>query len=102
MVLVCLEDWTTFFALRWFFATTSLDDDIDRRLQAGLEWTAVDDLGNRYRGGDHGGGGGNAGHWVTTSWFAPRLDPRARQLTLSTSSPADATPLAVTVDVPGA
>ena len=56
MVLVGLEDWTTFFVLRWFFATTSLADDIDRRLQAGLEWTAVDDLGTHYRGGDYGGG----------------------------------------------
>ncbi len=102
MVLVCLEDWTTFFTLRWFFGTPSLADDIDRRLQAGLKWTAVDDLGTDYRGGDYGGGGGNASHWVTTSWFAPRLDPRARRLTLSTSSPTDATPLAITLDVPGA
>jgi hypothetical protein len=104
MLLVCLEDWTTFFALRWFFATTSIDSEIDRRLQAGLEWTAVDDLGTHYRGGDYGGGGGggNCSHWVTTSWFSPRLDPRARQLTFSTSSPTDATPLAVTLDVPGA
>src|SRR5207253_516098 len=57
MTLLSLEQWTTFFALRWFFATTKPADDIDLRLQAGLRWEGDDDRGNHYIGADYGGGG---------------------------------------------
>jgi hypothetical protein len=87
MTLLSLEDWTTFFAVRWFFATTEPSDEIDHRLQAGLSWEGNDDRGTHYVGGDYGGGGGNSPHWETTTWFSPALDPMARTLRLRFDSP---------------
>lgn len=62
MTAISAENWTTFFVLRWFFATSLTDAAIDERLHDGLEWLCEDDLGNKYEGGDYGrGGGGQCG-----------------------------------------
>lgn len=71
MMLIGIDDWTTFFSLRWFFTTRVVNDDVDHRLQSGLGWDLSDNLGNPYVGGDYGGGGGNSAHWTFTSQFAP-------------------------------
>lgn len=100
MTLVGLADWTTYFAVDWLFVSSRIDAAIDRRLQDGLSWSAADDLGTLYSGGDYGGGGGgNCTRWHALTWFAPALDPRATSLTLTTTSPLDGSPVATTVPV---
>jgi hypothetical protein len=87
MILLSLELWTTFFALRWSFGTAKPADEIDLRLEAGLTWEATDDRKNHYIGGDYGGSGGNSPHWVATTWFSPTLEPTAGSLKLRFDSP---------------
>ena len=78
MMLIGIDEWTTFFSLRWFFTTRVVNDDVDHRLQSGLAWDLSDDLGNAYLGGDYGGGGCNSAHWTITSQFAPAVHSGAR------------------------
>ena len=89
MTAISAENWTTFFVLRWFFATSLTDAAIDERLHDGLEWLCEDDLGNKYEGGDYGGGGGDRAGWTFTSIFAPCLDASASSLTVVVTSPVD-------------
>lgn len=89
MIVISAENWTTFFALRWFFATTLTDTAIDQRLHDGLTWSCEDNLGNQYEGGDYGGGGGNSAGWTYTSLFAPCLDENASSLAVVVTSPID-------------
>jgi hypothetical protein len=100
MVLLSLEEWTTFAALRWFFTSSGvIDDAIDDRLQDGLLWDAEDDFGNHYDGADFGGGGGNANHWVKTSWFAPAIPQNATRLTLRVLAPVGYNKLEVELNI---
>jgi hypothetical protein len=97
MTLIGIDEWTTFFTLRWFFTTHLTDDDVDHRLQAGLVWSITDDLGNAYVGGDYGGGGGNSKHWTFTSQFAPAIHSGASSLSVDVSSPLAGQHLTATV-----
>lgn len=87
MTLIGIDEWTTFFTLRWFFTTDLVSDEVDGRLQAGLVWDITDDLGNKYVGGDYGSGGGNSTHWTFTSQFAPAIHAGASLLSVGVSSP---------------
>lgn len=99
MTLIGIDEWTTFFTLRWFFTTQLLDEEVDHRLQAGLTWNITDDLGNAYLGGDYGGGGGNSAHWTFTSQFAPAIHRDASLLSISVSSPTTGEPRMATVSL---
>lgn len=89
LTLLSLERWTTSFTIRWFFASNEPGADIDLQLQDGLSWSVTDDLGNSYRGGDYGGGGGNSPHWRCTSYFAPQIASDAQSLNVRLESPVD-------------
>lgn len=99
LTLLSLERWTTSFTIRWFFASNDPRDDIDLRLQGGLLWTVTDDLGNTYRGGDYGGGGGNSPHWRCTSYFAPQIASDAQSLNVRLESPVDNSSIDVYIDL---
>ncbi len=100
MTLISIEAWSTFFALRWYFTTSQPSDEVDRRLQARGEWSATDDAGNLYSGGDYGGGGGSCLSWMMTTWFAPALATEAQLLTLLLQSPIDGQQVQTTLELP--
>jgi hypothetical protein len=99
MTLIGIDEWTTFFELRWFFTTSVIDDDVDDRLHARLTWELNDDLGNIYLGGDYGGGGGNSAHWTFTSQFAPCIHECASSLSISVNSPISGRLLTATISL---
>lgn len=95
MTIISLEEWTTSFAIRWWFATPQPSTAIDLLLQDGLHWSAVDQTGASYIGGDFGGGGGNSPRWVASTIFAPALPANWDTITLRVSSPIDGTTLVI-------
>lgn len=99
MVLLSLEEWTSSFTIRWFFAAADPNDETDLRLQSGLTWRLMDDQGNSYRGGDYGGGGGNSPHWRMTSYFAPPLNAETNRLTIEVTSPVNGELLATVISL---
>lgn len=99
MVMLSLEEWSGSFTIHWFFSTSEPSDEIDLRLQDGLHWELVDDLGNSYRGGDYGGGGGNSPGWRMASHFAPAIDHEATRLVIRVTSPVDAETVEIAVDL---
>lgn len=87
MTIISIEEWTTYFALHWWYATPEPSATIDLRLQEGLSWSAVDDAGGAYLGGDFGGGGGNSPRWVTTTMMGPALRTDWTTLDLQATNP---------------
>jgi hypothetical protein len=88
LLFVSLTEWTTYSEVHWVFRTTASSSEIDLRLQAGLEWSCVDDLGNNYEGTDQ-SSGGNSPLWRAYTWFVPALAPDAARLTVRCPSPVD-------------
>lgn len=99
LTLLSFEQWTTSFTLRWFFSSTEPSEEIDLRLQDGLDWTVSDDLGNSYRGGDYGGGGGNSPHWRMDSWFVPKIALGAQLLSVYVVSPVDGAAIEIHINL---
>ncbi|MCU1401447.1 MAG: hypothetical protein JWN62_4556 [Acidimicrobiales bacterium] len=100
LTMIGAEVWTTYFILRWEFRAAGEDPVIDRRLTDGLAWTATDDLGTDYVGGDFGGGGGNSRQWTYSSTFAPALDPMASLLDVVLTSPVNGEPTPIRLTIP--
>jgi hypothetical protein len=88
LLFVSLTEWTTYSEMHWVFRTTAGSSEIDLRLQAGLEWSCVDDLGNNYEGTDQ-SRGGNSPLWRAYTWLVPALAPEAARLTVRCLSPVD-------------
>jgi hypothetical protein len=95
MTIISVEEWTTYFALHWWYATPEPSTAMDLRLQDGLSWSGVDDAGGTYLGGDFGGGGGNSPRWVATTMMGPALRTDWIRLDLGATNPSGGSDLTI-------